>query len=139
MQKSINNDLFDLTVKQKENKILINGYIKNYNSYKKMVVIAPNPPDKRTSYSGTALPFPSEDIAFENTKNYFEIKNDGKINIEFLYPNSYYTPDGYTKIISPIIVKKSILYYSRMKCNTYYALLRNNTVQVILFCNFSVL
>ena len=104
MEKSIINDLFDLTIKQKENKISINGYIKNHNSYKKMVIIAPNPPDRRTSYSGTALPFPSEDIAFENTKNYFEIIKDGRINTEFLYPNSYYTPDGYTKIKSPILV-----------------------------------
>jgi hypothetical protein len=78
-----------------------------------MVIIAPNPPDRRTSYSGTSLPFPSEDIAFENTKNYFEIKNDGRVNTEFLYPNSYYSPDGYTKIISPILVylddKKTIV------------------------------
>jgi len=113
MQKTVNNDLFDLTIKQQENKILINGYIKNYNLYKNAAIIAPNPPDRRTSYSGTALPFPSQEIAFENTKNYFEIKKDGKIETEFLYPNSYYSHDGYTKIKSPILIflddKKTIV------------------------------
>ena len=113
MQKPVNNNLFDLIITKKDNKILVSGSIKNPSLYQSMLIISPNPADRRTSYSGTALPFPSEEIAFENTKNFLEIKKDGKINVEFLFPNSYYTPDGYTKIISPVIVylddKKTIV------------------------------
>ena len=113
MQKPINNELFDLIIKKKDNKILVSGGVKNPSLYQNMFIIAPNPPDRRTSYSGTSLPFPSEEIAFENTKNFMEIKKDGKIDVEFLFPNSYYTPDGYTKIKSPVIIylddKKTIV------------------------------
>jgi hypothetical protein len=81
----------------------IKGTLNNSISYKKKIVIAPAPVNKITSYSGSALPFPNELIAFENTKNIFEIKDDGIIDANFIYPNSYYSPDGLTKIKSPII------------------------------------
>jgi len=81
----------------------IKGSLRNPSVYKKKIVIAPAPSSKLTSFSGSALPFPNEEIAFENTKNLFEIKNDGVIETIFAYPNSYYSPDGLTKIKSPII------------------------------------
>ena len=86
------------------NKIKITGFVKNPDNYKKMAITAPNPMDTITSFSGKGLPFPCELIAFENTPNFEIINKDGKIDVEFIYPNSYYSPDGYTKIKSPIII-----------------------------------
>ena len=86
------------------NKIKISGSVKNPSSYSKMAITAPNPIDKITSFSGKGLPFPCETIAFENTPNFAVIESSGTFDVEFLYPNSYYSPNGYTKIISPIII-----------------------------------
>ena len=81
----------------------IKGTLNNPLIYKKKCVIAPVPLNKMTSYSGSGLPYPNEEIAFQNTKNLFEIKDDGIIDTIFQYPNSYYSPDGLTKIKSPIL------------------------------------
>ena len=74
----------DITIDNKE--ITISG-TKKYNNA--INIIAANPPDTLGNYSGTNLPFPSTDIAFENTKNKFNIKSQN-INIKLEYPNSYY-------------------------------------------------
>ena len=81
----------------------IKGTLKNPSLFKKKIVIAPVPFNKITSYSGSALPFPNEEIAFQNTKNLFEIKDDGIIDTIFTYPNSFYSADGLKKIVSPIL------------------------------------
>jgi hypothetical protein len=74
----------DITIDNK--KVTISG-TKKYNNA--INIIAANPSDTLGNYSGTNLPFPSTDIAFENTKNKFNIKSQN-INIELEYPNSYY-------------------------------------------------
>lgn len=84
--------------------LIIKGTLHNPALYKNKTIKAANPPDIRTSYSGTALPFPSEEIAFENTKNHSIIDNSGVIDITFKYPNSYYSPCGCIKIKSPIML-----------------------------------
>jgi len=102
MIKNISDNHINCSFKLNGNNLIIKGNLNNPFTYKKKIIIAPNPPDIRTSYSGNALPFPCEEIAFENTKNYKEI-NDGNIDLIFTFPNSYYTPDGYKKIISPVV------------------------------------
>jgi hypothetical protein len=100
-----NNEYIQCAVYNLENnKIKIVGHVKNPINYKKMAIMAPNPIDTITSFSGKGLPFPCEMIAFENTPNFQLIPTTGAIDVDFLYPNSYYTPDGYTKIKSPIII-----------------------------------
>jgi len=101
---TIDNEYIYCNIKKDKNKLFITGSIKNPNKFKTMSIIAPNPIDNITSFSGKGLPFPCEDIAFDNTPNFKIIDNTGKIDVEFLYPNSYYTPDGYTKINSPFII-----------------------------------
>jgi hypothetical protein len=101
--KSFENDYVKCNINVNKNDVIITGYVKKYKNYKKMAIMSPNPPDKITSFSGKNLPFPSEIIAFENTPN-FEIINNGVINAKFIYPNSYYSPDGLKKIVSPIII-----------------------------------
>lgn len=62
---------------------------------------APNPPDYRYSYMGSALPFPNEDVAYENTPN-IGVKEVIGDSFEFSlqYPNSYYV-DMMTKFVEP--------------------------------------
>jgi hypothetical protein len=103
--KKVDNEYINCVIeKSNNNKIKINGFVKNYMNYSKMAIMAPNPIDTITSFSGKGLPFPCELIAFENTPNFEIINSNGIINVEFLYPNSYYSPNGYNKIISPIII-----------------------------------
>ena len=58
--------------------------------------IAPNPPDYRTSFSGSALPFPSKSQAFDDTTNKGKLvlnsENEGVIYLK--YPNAYYMALG---------------------------------------------
>jgi hypothetical protein len=81
--------------------IKITGVIKNRQKYKNVLLLAPNPIDKTASYSGKGLPFPCADIAFEDTPNLHLVPSE-TINVEFKYPNSYYTVANKTKVISSI-------------------------------------
>jgi hypothetical protein len=80
------------------------GNVKNASMYKKIILMAPNPIDRMSNYSGSGLPFPNNEIAFENTPNYVNISNTGVINTVFSYPNSFYMPDGINKIISSVFI-----------------------------------
>jgi hypothetical protein len=113
MKKIFNDEYINISVELIKNNVNINGVLKNPVNYKNAVLTAPAPPNSLMSYSGSFLPFPNETIALENTKNIFKINMDGVINTTFIYPNSYYTPDGYNKIKSPIILiidDKKIIY-----------------------------
>jgi hypothetical protein len=112
MNKYISDNYIDCNFQININKLIIKGHFKNISLFKNIVICAPNPPDIRTSYSGTALPFPNEEIAFHNTKNYYKI-NQGIIDVIFDIPNSYYSADGYNKIKTPIMLiidDKKIIY-----------------------------
>jgi hypothetical protein len=113
---------FSLAIKEDENDnnyINIKGIINYPNKYTKMAIMAPNPIDRITSFSGKALPFPCEMIAFENTPNFNVINSNGIIDVNMKYPNSYYTPDGYNKIVSPVIIsldEKKIIIELKDRC-----------------------
>jgi hypothetical protein len=115
-----NNEYVSCTITEiEDNKINVKGFIKSPGNYHKMIIMAPNPIDTITSFSGKGLPFPCEMIAFENTPNFETISSNGEFNVVFLYPNSYYTPDGYTKIKSPIVFSldnKKIIIELNDKC-----------------------
>ena len=81
--------------------ISITGVIKNRQKYKNALLLAPNPIDKMASYSGTGLPFPCADIAFEDTPNLHLVPSE-TVNATFKYPNSYYTVANKTKLVSSI-------------------------------------
>ena len=82
--------------------IQIIGNVKNKENYKNIFLLACNPIDKKASYSGSGLPFPCPDIAFENTKNIYNVPSSGSIDTKFSYPNSYYSVADKKKIISSI-------------------------------------
>jgi hypothetical protein len=80
-------------------KLQINGKVHNPENYIRMELLAPNPLDRGMSYSGAGLPYPCPTIAFDESPNFYLIPENGIIsNVQFSYPNSYYTIDGNTKI-----------------------------------------
>jgi hypothetical protein len=80
----------------------VRGYVKSSGSYKEMYIIAANPIDRMTNYSGSGLPFPCSTIAFENTPNKCYVGFNGEFNCVFAYPNSFYAQNGRDKIVSSI-------------------------------------
>lgn len=80
--------------------IIINIETKNNVDDDVLYFVAPNPPDYRTSYSGSALPFHNENQAFENTPNKGKVvfkKNKASFGIK--YPNSYYKNIGNIQVL----------------------------------------
>ena len=84
-----------MEVSVKDNKVTIHGTINK--SFSRAKVIAANPIDKMSNYSGSGLPFPCADIAFENTPNLKHITTSS-FGATFEYPNSYYLPNGIDKV-----------------------------------------
>ena len=78
------------------NAFTINGKLNRTSSEKHYIKYsAANPPTYNSNFSGSGLPYPSEEIAFENTPNrgVVEIIN-GEFNFSIRYPNSYYVNMG---------------------------------------------
>lgn len=82
--------------------VKLSGKVINRSNYKNVMIMAPQTIDKTSSYSGTGLPFPCADIAFEGTKNTYQVQSNGIIDIMFTYPNSYYSVANKNKIVSSI-------------------------------------
>ena len=62
---------------------------------------ASNPPDMRSSFAGSGLPFPNEEIAFSGSKNCDVVKAYGdRFRFFVKRPNSYYTNMG-TQLVPP--------------------------------------
>lgn len=75
--------------------IIVRGKTKDNNPNNHIVFWAASPPDYITSYSGSGLPFPNPDVAFDNTPNKGSVKtNNGMFEFNLKYPNSYYTGLG---------------------------------------------
>ena len=89
---------FNITYNNDYSLLNIVGSIKNNLLYSNITLIAPNSIDRMTNYSGSGLPFPNYEIAFENTPNIHKIDSSGVFNVSFKYPNSFYMPDGLNKI-----------------------------------------
>jgi hypothetical protein len=89
---------FNITFNSDHSILKIDGSIKNNTLYKDVIIIAPNPINRMSNYSGSGLPYPNYEIAFENTPNIHKIEVSGIFNISFKYPNSFYMPDGINKI-----------------------------------------
>ncbi len=56
---------------------------------------AANPPNYMTNFSGSGLPFPCPEMAFDNTPNKGAVKVvDGSFKFNIHYPNSFYAGHG---------------------------------------------
>jgi hypothetical protein len=100
-----NDEYVNLNVNQNGLILNITGSIKFPVQYSKLLIISPNPIDRMVNYSGSGLPFPNETIAFENTPNYQIIDKSGNINVNFKYPNSFYSRNGKNKIVSSLFIE----------------------------------
>ena len=75
--------------------IVIRGTVKSKTSNPKVVYWASNPPDFRTSYSGSGLPYPNPSIAYENSPNKGTVMaNNRQFEFNVKYPSSYYSGLG---------------------------------------------
>lgn len=86
-------------------RIRLQGTIKQIGSARSAIVSAANPIDRMSNYTGSGLPFPCARIAFENTPNHARVSDpSGQFDLDFAYPNGYYTLDAYSKIEPSIFV-----------------------------------
>ena len=81
--------------------IVVRGKVKSDSA--KVIFWAAAPPNFRQSFSGSALPFPSPEVAYENTPNKGIVRaNKGEFAIKMYYPNAFYIDLG-TTYVSPHI------------------------------------
>lgn len=87
------NDYLRLSVHETEAaELTINGTVRHPERYTRvMAIFAANPIDRMMSYTGSGLPFPNQEIAFEGSRNVYAIPKTGIVNTHFKKPNAYYT------------------------------------------------
>lgn len=67
---------------------------------------AASPPDHRSTYTGSGLPFANQSQAFDNSPNIGAVKlMDNTFEIKLMYPNSYYVGLGTVYIPPTIFIK----------------------------------
>lgn len=77
--------------------VRITGRVKGYAGGRTKVVFwAPAPPDYRTSYSGSGLPYPNAEVAFQQTPSYgtVAVGGDGSFSFSIPFPSGYYSNLG---------------------------------------------
>jgi hypothetical protein len=92
LEKSFNNELMSGTMRTVgDNKISITGNVKTP-GYTNLSYWAAANPDYMYGFSGSALPFPNPDVAYDNTPNKGSVKLGiaGSFNLTLTYPNAYY-------------------------------------------------
>ena len=90
---------------QESNRVLVDIYINSELSQEVVKFKAAAPAEYRTSFSGSALPFPSERFAFQDSPNEGSIKLSRgvrRFTIELDMPNSYYASNG-RDIVPPYV------------------------------------
>jgi hypothetical protein len=89
-----------------ESAFVVMGNVKNnmFNVNKQPIYLkysAPNPPTYSSNFSGSGLPYPNEEIAFQNTPNRGVVPIvNGSFKFDLKYPSSYYINLG-TVYIEP--------------------------------------
>jgi len=95
------------TIVINENRTLtITGSVIHPAPFARIELMAAAPMDRRTSYSGSGLPFPCSGMALEGTPNYVEVPvtDEGNFSALFQYPNSYLSDDAHTKVPPSVFV-----------------------------------
>jgi hypothetical protein len=95
---SVKNDHLSCVVTITGDKVRASGSITVPSAFTRMIIVAPNAIDRRMSYSGSGLPFPCPNMAFDNTPNKVIVDSSGAFDVSFAYPNSYYTNDAFRKV-----------------------------------------
>jgi len=75
--------------------LIVNGNIKTNSPTSKLYFWAAAPPTFGTSYSGSGMPYPSPEVAYDRTPNKGVVSVvNGQFSINMKYPNAYYTGLG---------------------------------------------
>jgi hypothetical protein len=108
MSYSFDNEFVQCTIYVEDDldaKIKLKGNVKQMASAKDVIISAPKPIDRMTTYTGSGLPFPCAQMAFENTPNFAKLTEPtGAFDLKFSFPNGYYTRDACTKIEPSVFV-----------------------------------
>lgn len=109
---SFENMYFSVNVAYEEkHRALVDVYLNSELSSEIVRYSAAAPPAYMGSFTGSALPFPNERIAFENTPNLGTIKvsNTRRFTIPLDMPNGYYSPNG-KDIVPPYV---DLIYHTK--------------------------
>jgi hypothetical protein len=84
--------------------LLVSGRIHDRPDDGSIWYVAASPPDYRTSFTGSGLPFASPQQAFDHSPNrgQLKVREDGHFEVSLLYPNSYYADLG-NQLIPPTL------------------------------------
>lgn len=84
--------------------LLITGTIKTNIKDAELTYWAPTPANHGASFSGSGLPYPNPEVAYDRTPNVGRValNSKGEFSIRIKYPNAYYSALG-TGYIPPII------------------------------------
>jgi hypothetical protein len=75
--------------------ILVSGTVKSSTSDPLIVYWAASPPTYSTAYSGSGLPYPNPEVAYNRTSNSGAIRAENRrFSFRIKYPNSYYVGLG---------------------------------------------
>ncbi len=99
---NLNNLNLNYMIDYETHKVHIKG-----NAQTDFYYIAPKGIDRRLAYSGSGLPYPNEEIAFENTPTKGLIKR-GNFSITFDYPGGHY------EFCSAKLIKPYIKFYNNV-------------------------
>jgi len=92
-----------IAVEIEDQNVHIKGSIANFSEFTEVSVVAAHPIDRMTTYAGSGLPFPCEDIAFDGTPNHVKL-TAASFSCTFKYPNSYYDERSWQKVPPSIFV-----------------------------------
>jgi len=92
--------------KKSRGEFLVKGHIADGGS-QKLIYYASNPPTYNSSFSGSGLPFPNPDVAFEGTPNNGAVMTypDGRFEFKVFYPNGYYIALGTIYVGPHVFIK----------------------------------
>lgn len=84
--------------------LLITGSIVTDKENAELIYWAPTPANHGSSFSGSGLPYPNPEVAYDRTPNVGKVplNSKGQFAIRIKYPNAYYSALG-TGYIPPII------------------------------------
>ena len=78
-----------------DGEFIVKGHVNSLTSNPTIIFWAPNPPTYCTSYTGSGLPYPNSEIAYENTPNRGAVvANSGHFKFRVRYPCAHYAGLG---------------------------------------------
>jgi hypothetical protein len=96
----------DSVEQETSGKFVVRGSLSNQNANGTIKFIACNPADYRQSYSGSGLPFPNPEIAYQNTLNKGSAPVvNGRFEFRIDFPNSLYVNQGTTLLPPHVLIR----------------------------------